>query len=202
MQREIQIISCFFYAFKLTYLKNNEIIKGFEFPAAYLPICFSSNYASLLPPITMPSNDSRLSYFFADHFFLTFLMATSSAFLDFAWVPSFPHPSQVKRCFWMSSPGAVHSWSWQKLNYWPKSCQRRTTGPSSLMQYMIQCGTTQGRFSKTGVSRPGLAISPKRVGRIYLDICEWFENRFKYESIWSKRESLCLPSLQLQATFF
>ena len=50
MQWEIQIGSYFQYAFKLTYFKHNEIIKGFEFPAAYLPICFSSNYASLLPP--------------------------------------------------------------------------------------------------------------------------------------------------------
>ena len=33
--------------FKLTYFKHIEIIKVFEFPAAYLPICFSSNYASV-----------------------------------------------------------------------------------------------------------------------------------------------------------
>ena len=34
-----------------TYFKHIEIIKGFEFPAAYLPICFSSNYASVYPAL-------------------------------------------------------------------------------------------------------------------------------------------------------
>ena len=62
MQREIQIVSCFQYAFKLTYFKHNEIMKGFEFPAAYLQICFGGKYASQ-PPCFMAFPDHNFGFY-------------------------------------------------------------------------------------------------------------------------------------------
>ena len=61
MQREIQIPLCLQYAFKLTHIKHIEIIKGLEFPASNLPMCFSSNYASVCPAVI---KELRVNFFF------------------------------------------------------------------------------------------------------------------------------------------